>query len=326
MNAPLTIHDLERLIQDGVEESQQLEYKSVLAQNDSKEIGKDVSAMANASGGIIIYGIKEHSANRHLPESISPIDRSTFSKERLEQIINSNISPKVEGILIHPIQLESANQVAYVVEIPQSRTAHQNVKDYRYYKRYNFEVLAMQDYEIRDVMNREKHPKVQMHFELQIHTRVIKAAPNFALAGPSIKKSDTIVKTLTLKMRPFNVGSQYAKYVNYFVNLPLDIIESQEIPSLTELNGRIGQYYGENTYRDIVDFNHGIVGRPIPKYGPSRFDPILPGLKGRSNSIALNSDLLIGTQEISWQVHADNAPVSSGKIRLEEIKLTEKFD
>ena len=41
-----------------------------------------------------------------------------------------------------------------VVEIPKSLTAHQ-ARDLRYYRRYNFESVAMVDYEIRDVMNRQ---------------------------------------------------------------------------------------------------------------------------------------------------------------------------
>jgi len=45
----------------------------------------------------------------------------------------------------------------YVVEIPQSGTAHQAL-DRKYYRRRNFESTAMEDYEIRDVMNRRKHP------------------------------------------------------------------------------------------------------------------------------------------------------------------------
>jgi hypothetical protein len=46
------------------------------------------------------------------------------------------------------------NDVAYVVEIPQSETAHPAL-DNRYYKRFNFESVPMADHEIRDVMHRE---------------------------------------------------------------------------------------------------------------------------------------------------------------------------
>jgi len=164
--------ELQRHIDDGVEENLNLDYKAAgaLEKSDEKraEITKDVSAMANSAGGVIIYGIKEHSAKnkKHLPEKITPIDRTQFSKEWLEQIINS-IQPRIAGITIHPVSLNTdPNHVAYVVEIPQSATAHQ-ARDWRYYKRFNFESVPMNDYEVRDVMNRATLPDVIVKFSYE---------------------------------------------------------------------------------------------------------------------------------------------------------------
>jgi hypothetical protein len=160
---------LESYIGNFVEEGQQLEYKAAgsLRRSDGAmdEITKDVSAMANSAGGTLIYGMKEHddSAKKHLPEKIDPIDRTQFSKEWLEHVIN-NIEPRIIGLVIHPVPLASGqNDVAYVVEIPQSTTAHQ-ARNLRYYRRYNFESLAMKDHEIRDVMNRSVVPDVTVEF------------------------------------------------------------------------------------------------------------------------------------------------------------------
>ena len=74
MLIPKTKRDLDRLIADGVEENISLDYKAAdsLQNTDGKkkEIAKDISAMANSAGGVIIYGIKEHDAvdMRHLPQ------------------------------------------------------------------------------------------------------------------------------------------------------------------------------------------------------------------------------------------------------------------
>ena len=82
MKTPQTKKDLESLIENKIEESGECEYKSAEALEKSdkakSEIAKDVSAMANAAGGLIIYGIKESS---HVPQKITPIDRNKFSKE-----------------------------------------------------------------------------------------------------------------------------------------------------------------------------------------------------------------------------------------------------
>lgn len=60
--------DLQRLADDKVGESLQLEFKGsgALSKNPDgrAEIAKDVSAMANAAGGTIIYGIAEKKTGR----------------------------------------------------------------------------------------------------------------------------------------------------------------------------------------------------------------------------------------------------------------------
>lgn len=153
---------LQNYIDNQIEENLTLDYKGAgsLAKQDEKrkEIAKDVSAFANSAGGIIIYGIKEYKSEdkKHLPEKIDPILRTQYSREWLEEIINSNIYPRIEGIIVYPVPLNSdSTQVAYVVEIPKSITAHQ-ASDHKYYKRYNFQSVSMNDYEIQDVRNRRR--------------------------------------------------------------------------------------------------------------------------------------------------------------------------
>jgi hypothetical protein len=161
---------LESYVENLVEESLTLDYKAAgsLAVTDGKkkEITKDVSAMANSAGGVLIYGLKEYAdpAKEHLAESIDPIDRTAITKEWLEQVI-TNIRPRIDGVVINPIQLSSGeNHVAYVIEIPKGSTAHQ-ATDHRYYKRFNFLSQPMEDYEIRDVMNRLTTPDAGVEFD-----------------------------------------------------------------------------------------------------------------------------------------------------------------
>lgn len=142
---------VQEYIDNLIEESLTLDYKSseALAKIDSKkkEITKDVSAMANSAGGVILYGVKEYDepTKRHLPEKIDGINRNEFTKEWIEQVIN-NIRPRIDGVLIHPVNLDTdPDKVVYVIEIQQSTTAHQ-ATDFRYYKRFNFESIPMEDY------------------------------------------------------------------------------------------------------------------------------------------------------------------------------------
>ena len=77
--------DLEALIRSKTKESIELEYKSSEAlsrtDNKKKELSKDVSALANSAGGVIVYGIVEdgHTPVR-LDDGFNPSD---ISKEWL---------------------------------------------------------------------------------------------------------------------------------------------------------------------------------------------------------------------------------------------------
>ena len=164
---------IQRHIDEQIEENLNLDYKAADAlwksPGKKKEITKDVSAMANSDGGIIIYGITEYQEpdQKHLPEKMDPVDRTQFSKEWLEQVINT-IRPRMDGVVVHPVSLSSEpNGVIYVVEVPQSTTAHQ-ARDYRYYKRFNFESVPMEDYEIRDVMSRATTPNAEVEFSSKL--------------------------------------------------------------------------------------------------------------------------------------------------------------
>ena len=218
------LDQLQQLIRDNVEENLSLEYKSAgaFAKSDGKraEIVKDVSAFANSSGGVLIYGIAEfqQSENRHRPEKIDPVDRQEYPKEWLEQIIQS-IQPRIEGIVIEPITIDNAT-VCYVVEIPQSHTAHQ-ARDHAYYRRHNFNVLPMEDYEVRDVMNRRKRPKVR--------------ASIFAARNPGGDGQ--------LLVRLNNVGTVLAKDYMVDLQVPIDLCGHISVEEPAYLENQEGKYF-----------------------------------------------------------------------------------
>jgi hypothetical protein len=158
-----TKDDLQRLIDDEVQESLTLDYKvSPALAKDSKsrdEICKDVSAFANAAGGQIIYGIEEE---KRKPTRID--QGSDLTREWIEQVIDSNVQPRIESFVVKPISLD-AGRHAYVLTIGQAvtRAPHQ-ARDKKYYKRQNFQSVPMEDYEIRDILRRATTP--ELHVEL----------------------------------------------------------------------------------------------------------------------------------------------------------------
>jgi len=283
-----SITDLQNLISNQVEENLHLDYKAAdaLMKTDGKkkEISKDVSAFANSDGGIIIYGIKEFSdpAKRHLPEHIDPIDRINISKEWLEQVINSNISPRLDSLKILPISINtSSNEVVYVVDIPKSNTAHQ-AADLRYYKRNNFESVPMYDFEVRDIMNRNKSPKIELSFEIEQHTFEVKSMfptiPTFPLHQHRQPEKE-FATTNTLFVFGHNVGGIYANYVNCDLEIPASILHTKEYDHINKYVKDGIEYkkiFCDNTIREIKEVTN-LMQNTYYKYWPSRYDPFFQG-------------------------------------------------
>jgi hypothetical protein len=160
-----TVEDLDRLIKDQVMENLTLDYKQSLdLQRDEKKKEKlcvEITSFANSAGGQVVYGIKE---DKHYPVEID--EGADVSKEWIEQVIDSNVQPRIEGLIVHPIKLSKG--WGYCVDIPPATTrAPHQAPDGRYYKRQNFQSVRMEDYEIRDVLKRSTTPDldVQLTFE-----------------------------------------------------------------------------------------------------------------------------------------------------------------
>jgi hypothetical protein len=156
-----THHDLQNLIRDQVQESLNLDYKASASldkanQKKINEFSKDVAAFANSAGGRIIYGIVEEG---HLPTAIDDgVTDPTITREWIEQKLQSTIRPRVQGLIIRQIDLPKGGR-SFVIEIPAATTfAPHMSEDQKYYRRYNFESVAMQDYEVKDAMRRSSAP------------------------------------------------------------------------------------------------------------------------------------------------------------------------
>ncbi|MGI8884145.1 MAG: AlbA family DNA-binding domain-containing protein [Pyrinomonadaceae bacterium] len=296
---------LQNFITSEIEESLTLEYKSAEALDrvdaKKKEITKDVSAMANSAGGILIYGISEFSVEnkRHLPEKITPVDRRKYPREWVEQIIQA-IRPRIDGIVIHSVNLSSGeNHTAYIIEIPQSNTAHQ-ANDHRYYKRFNFQAVPMEDYEIRDVMFREQTPNIALNFLIEV--------------GETFYSSDgKTSNSFNLIVQARNNGSAFAQYVAVFLDIPVTILQTVE----NKMNLKDG---GKFYRHRLTNLNQ--------EYADEQFKSNFPLLRSMTMNwkIPLNSEfenLQNADLAVKWKIYADNALPKEGRISLKEIEIVD---
>lgn len=90
-----TAADVQQLLVDQLPEGQRLEYKAALLLDSKKqkaEAAKDISGMANAQGGWIIFGIAEGDGEEPLPSQVTPLP-ATGLQTRLENILDTSLEP-----------------------------------------------------------------------------------------------------------------------------------------------------------------------------------------------------------------------------------------
>lgn len=117
----IAVNDLNELINVGVPEGLNIDYKRDLygnSDNDKKEILKDISSFANSFGGHLIIGIEEANG---IPIQIPGLQNINPDNEilRIVNITRDGIEPRITGLRIKAIQLESGNYVL-VIRIPRS--------------------------------------------------------------------------------------------------------------------------------------------------------------------------------------------------------------
>ncbi len=326
-----TIEDLQSLIDNEIEESTVLEYKSTINKqkpNWKEELAKDVSAMANANGGIIVYGISQKENNGHsIPDKLTPISNAVMSKDSLSQLLSSNIQPVIENIEITYIPYDKHSGF-FVIEVPQGITAHQNRLSHLYHRRRNATIEPMEDYEIRDVMNRTKHPVIELEFELLKTTKHVTEKPLRLLNPQAWLSDDKHYDEIDyeLQYRLVNKGIVYAKYINYFIYIPVDVIPDKEKEDGDlDINGNYYVFTGNNTVRDVTAIN-GL----NHELGPARYNPLLPNTKGKTKYISLCVEEVEEDDEdkslppILYVVMADNAPIKKGKVEWSNLKIIKK--
>lgn len=149
INVPLKQIDkavIDSLISGEVAEGRSLDYKDRLPGmkgDEKKEFLADVSAMANAVGGDIVFGIAERREDGKptgTPESVSGLGSVNLDAEclRIENIIRDGIEPRINQIQLWQVQ-GFDNGSVLVLRVPKSFLAPHMVKtgDSRFYSRNN---------------------------------------------------------------------------------------------------------------------------------------------------------------------------------------------
>lgn len=138
-----------RLVDAKAPESLRLEFKRDLP-TDSKEFARDVCAMANASGGTILFGISE---KKGCADTITGVDGTDIDAEilRLTDILRAGIEPRLLRFSFYSAKLADKTVLALTVQQSMVRPHWVIVGgDRRFYVRHNSGKSPMSLDEIRE--------------------------------------------------------------------------------------------------------------------------------------------------------------------------------
>jgi len=115
--------DLETLVQQEVRERQTVEFKrDAYARNDegTREMLRDISAMANAYGGDILLGVE--TVGDGVASALVGVPNGELEAQRIISSCLSNIEERIGGLALWPVPISNGNHVI-VIRMPQSLRA-----------------------------------------------------------------------------------------------------------------------------------------------------------------------------------------------------------
>lgn len=158
LGAPIGVlqwESLEDRVSTGLEEQIDLEFKSAHYDRDQAgELAKDVAALANAAGGLILLGVVEEGG---VSRSLSPIDLVGGYRERYTQIVAARVSPLPQFDIVQIPSRADATVGVVALVVPRSPNApHAVVKEgaLRYPRRHGATTGYLSEPEVADAYRR----------------------------------------------------------------------------------------------------------------------------------------------------------------------------
>jgi Schlafen, AlbA_2 len=118
--AAITEKHLQAFVDSRTSEDQDLDFKSkgyAPDNNGKREISKDIAALANHLGGLLIIGISEDGHGR--ANNLSPVRIQKGMELRIREILASCVSPMVQGVQVREVQSSANNELGYyLIAVP----------------------------------------------------------------------------------------------------------------------------------------------------------------------------------------------------------------
>lgn len=289
-----SIDQIQALVDASERESDVLEYKSATALFDNRakdEIAKDISGLANAGGGLVVYGVSTDQNDKSMPNVIEGLHLTNI--ETFDRVVNSKIRPPIKGIRK---KLLPANQPrVMVIYVPGSdNPPHQSLADHKYYRRAGIESRPMEHDLIAMYFGRRQGPILKLKFQRLSELQISHG-------------QQPITDPLKLRVLVENSGRRIARHLQIILLLP----SPPHVPSLNVTSG---------THTNISQLYQG-------KYALQHINDIGVIHPGAATSIlevtfSVTKDFVEGHHSdpfIEWTVLADEMEAKSGSMSLDDL-------
>ena len=174
--------DLQALVNHKEQESAELEFKREIESTDKgkKKLAKHVSAMANANGGIIIFGIEEKDSKADKLIGIDEMVGDQPVGEFVNNVLISRVRPR---LAVQPQTVKLANgKVVLVLQVSRiPYRPHMVLAENVYYVRHNCSVALADEHEVRAMVLESKSSSDDVKEFLKKRNLDDKDKENFAL-------------------------------------------------------------------------------------------------------------------------------------------------
>ncbi len=237
----LSLEDINDFVSTMQEENLTLDFKTInnanLANKDDKRnLAKSLSAFANSSGGLVIWGVaaKKNKKGIDCATGLKEIKDIRLFLSRLNEFTGMAVSPIVDDVR-HRIIETSANKGIAITYIPESASGPHMAKmgEDRYYKRSGDSFYRLEHFDLEDMFGRRPRPK------LEIYTRI---------------NGNGLNAKIIVGIKNVGRGSAKAPYIAFGVSTPfkrngygLDGNMNEGMKKLPYIGSELPNRYGEGS-------------------------------------------------------------------------------
>lgn len=260
-----TQEHLEQLVADRAQEGLHLEFKRDFPTNwdaaTKSETLADITALANASGGDLVYGIAENSsaqADSLVPQVLSSVDQEV---RRLQDFLLHLVEPRMPGVQVHPVPVTVSGTSGHVVvvRVPQSWVGpHRVSTNQHFYIRDGLRKRPLNVPEIRGLFLRAQNMAQRVRdFRTDRLAKVLTGEVPYRLTQSTVLVLHLVPVDAVLGVVDVNP----VQYLGLRRGIPVVASQSPAVESLVNLDGAAGarNLAQGGTYGYTLLFRNGFI-------------------------------------------------------------------